>query len=78
MWNSLFWKDFAERAIFTALQTLLGIVTVDGFNLVNFDVAGALTLIGVAVLGVLVKSLAAAGIGGTVSPASLAPDDRGF
>lgn len=75
MYNLLFWKDFFERAVFTALQVLLGIVTADGFNYVNFNVESALVVIGVAVLGVLVKSLAAAKVSGTVSPASLAPVD---
>lgn len=78
MWNSLFWKDFAERAFFTALQTLLGIVTANGFDVVNFDVTGALVVIGVAVLGVLVKALAAKQVGGTISPASLAPTEGGI
>jgi len=78
MWNSLFWKDFAERAFFTALQVFLAIVTVDGFDLVSFDFTAAVTAIGVAVLGVLVKALAARQVGGTVSPASLAPDERGI
>jgi hypothetical protein len=78
MYNSLFWKDTLERVFFTALQTLLAILTVDGgLNLVNFDWQAGLATVGVASLGALVKALAAKGVGGTVSPASLASDDRG-
>jgi hypothetical protein len=77
MYNSLFWKDVAERAFFTALQVLLGIFTADGFDLLQVDLAAAATAVLVAVLAVVVKAGAAAHVSGTVSPASLAKDDRG-
>jgi hypothetical protein len=78
MYNSLFWKDTAERAFFTALQVVLGVLTADGFNLLSVDVQGVVVAVVVAVLTVVVKAGVAANVGGTVSPASLAKDDRGY
>ena len=78
MLTSLFWKDVAERVVATVAQVLLGIITASGFNLVSFDVAGVLTTVGVAALAVVLKALVAAQVGGTVSPASLAKDERGI
>jgi hypothetical protein len=78
MYNSLFWKDTAERAFFTALQVLLGIFTADGFDLLQVDLAAAATAVLVAVLAVVVKAGVAANVSDTVSPASLAKDDRGL
>lgn len=78
MWTSLFWKDVAERTVATVAQVLLGIITADGFNLVNFDVVGTLTVVGVAALAVLLKALIATQVTPTVSPASLAKDERGI
>lgn len=78
MWSSLFWKDLAERLVATAAQVLLGIVTADGFNLVSFDAVGVLTTVGVALIVVVLKALVAVRVSGTVSPASLAKDERGI
>ena len=77
MYNSLFWKDLAERLVATVAQVLLGIVTASGFNLLNFDVLSVLAVAGTAALVVVLKALVAANVGGTVSPASLAKDERG-
>lgn len=78
MWNSLFWKDVAERAFFTALQVILGLLTVDGFDLANIDFNAFALAVIVAVLAVVVKAGVASQVGSTVSPASLAKDDRGI
>jgi hypothetical protein len=78
MWTSLFWKDLAERMVATVAQVLLGILTASGFNVVSFDLVGTLTVVGVAAAVVVLKALIAANVSGTVSPASLAKDDRGF
>jgi len=78
IWTSAFWKDAAERAFFTALQVLLALLTVNGTNVANLDVGAIALAIGIAVLGVIVKAGVASQFGGTVSPASLAPDDRGL
>lgn len=78
MWTSLFWKDVVERIVATVAQVLLAVITADQFNLLNFDVASVLTMVGVAAAGVLLKSLVATQVGKTVSPASLAKDERGI
>lgn len=78
MWTSLFWKDAAERVIATVAQVLLGIITADGFNLVNFDVVATLTVVGTAALATVLKVILAASVSETVSPASLAKDERGI
>lgn len=78
MWNSLFWKDVLERVVATVAQVVLGIITADGFNLVSFDWKASATVIAVAAAGVILKALIAANISKTVSPASLAKDERGI
>jgi len=71
LFSSLFWKDFAERLIATLAQVALGLLTADGVGSVSAEVW--LTTLLVAGLAVFLKCLAAAGIDGTVSPASFAP-----
>lgn len=78
MWTSLFWKDLAERVIATVAQVVLGIITVQGFDIANFDWHTTVTLIVVAALGVVLKALVATQVSPTVSPASLAKDERGI
>lgn len=78
MWTALFWKDVAERAFFTALQVVLGLLTVDGFDLATVDVQAFVVAVVVAVLGVIVKAGIANQVNGTVSPASLAKDETGL
>lgn len=78
MWTALFWKDVAERAFFTALQVVLGLLTVDGFDLATVDLQAFAVAVAVAVLGVIVKAGIASGVNGTVSPASLAKDETGL
>lgn len=78
MWTSLFWKDAAERVIATVAQVILGIITVEGFNIATLDLGAAVTLVAVAAAGVILKALIAANVSKTVSPASLAKDERGI
>lgn len=78
MWTALFWKDVAERAFFTALQVVLGLLTVDGFDLATVDVQAFVVAVVVAVLGVVVKAGTANQVNGTVSPASMAKDETGL
>lgn len=79
IWNSLFWKDVAERSLSTAAQVVLGLLTADGFNLLNLDVNAVLVTVVVAVLIVVLKSFVANTLvtSRTVSPASLVTDSRG-
>ncbi len=76
MWDKLFWKDAVERSFFTALQVVLALLTVDGFDLATFDLQAGAVAVAVAVLGVLVKSAIAAGKTNSLSPASFAPVDK--
>jgi len=78
MFTSLFWKDLAERVIATVAQVVLGIMAVDGFDLASLDWHATLTLIGVTALGVVAKALVATQVRPTISPASLAKDERGI
>lgn len=78
MYSSLFWKDTFERLVATVAQVLIAILAADGFDLLQAD----WTAIGVSLLvaGVLVvlKALVAGSMSKTVSPASLAHDERGI
>lgn len=79
IWNSLFWKDVAERVIATVAQVLIALLSVDGLDLVNIDLTATLSTIAIAAALVVLKSLVANEfVGQTVSPASLAKDDRGI
>lgn len=78
MYDSLFWKDVLERMIATVAQVLIALFTADGFDLLNADFTAMAAAAGVAAILVVLKSLAATGIGHTVSPASLAKDKRGI
>lgn len=79
IWNSLFWKDVAERVIATVAQVLIALLSVDGLDLVNIDVTAVLSTIAISAALVVLKSLVANEfVGKTVSPASLAKDSRGI
>lgn len=78
MWTSLFWKDVVERVIATVAQVLIGVFTAEGFNLLSADFTAVAVVTATAAILVVLKAVAAANISGTVSPASLAKDDRGY
>lgn len=78
MWNSLFWKDVVERVVATVAQVLIALLTADGFDLLQADFAAIGVSVLVAAVLVVLKSLVAANLTSTVSPASLAPDERGL
>lgn len=78
MYSGLFWKDVFERVVATVAQVLIALLTVDGFNLLNADfLAMGVAALTAAILVVL-KSVVAANVNSTVSPASLAKDERGI
>jgi len=77
MYNSLFWKDVFERALATIAQVLIGLFTADGFDLLNADFTAMAVAAATAAILVVLKSIVAANMGRTVSPASLAKDSRG-
>lgn len=72
MWTKLFWKDTAERVVSTAAQAAIGLLTVDGFDVANFDLETGAAVVGVAALVSFLKALVADRfVGDAVSPASL-------
>lgn len=82
MFTSLFWKDTAERAIKTFAQALLALfIVAPNTPLLAFDWPSALGLAGTAVVISFLTSVVSAGVTKnkrTVSPASVAPDERGI
>jgi len=79
IWNSFFWKDVAERVVATVAQVLIALLSVDGLNLLSIDLTAVLSTIAISAALVVLKALVANEfVGGTVSPASLAKDDRGI
>jgi hypothetical protein len=73
MFTKLFWKDTVERVVSTAAQAGIALLTVDGFDVANFDVESGLAVVGVAALVSFLKALVAGKVtDSTVSPASLA------
>lgn len=74
MWTKNFWKQAAERALKSSAQGLLGMWTLDGFNVLNADLplAGGVAL-GAAVLSVL-TSIVTAGIGEPADPSAVHKD----
>lgn len=79
IWTGLFWKDLAERLIATLAQVALGVVSASAFTPLGFDWTGFLITLVVAGAAVVLKALAAnAWVSNTVSPASLAHDERGL
>jgi uncharacterized membrane protein len=78
MFTALFWKDAAERVLATMAQTLLALLTADGFDVLQADFNTLLVTVVVAGVLSLLKALVAGSVvNPSVSPASLAPDDRG-
>lgn len=79
IWSGLFWKDTAERVIATIAQVLIAVLSVDGLDLIALDWTAALTTVVVAGALSLLKAIVANAVtGNSVSPASLAPSDRGL
>ena len=78
IWNSLFWKDTVERVIATVAQVLITILSVDGLNLVNFDLEAGVVSCAIAGALVILKAIAANAVtDSSVSPASFATADGG-
>lgn len=73
IWTSAFWKDVSERAFFTAAETALALITVDGFTPANFDFGHGATVVAVATVAAVLKGIVAnKTVDDTISPASLA------
>ena len=71
MWTSNFWRQAAERAVKSAAQALIGMWTLDGFNVLHahWDLAFGIAA-GAAVLSVL-TSIVTSGIGEPGDPSAV-------
>lgn len=79
MFTKLFWKDAAERVIVTFAEALLALFLVaPQTSFLTFDWPSALGLAGTAAIISLLKAVVAGRVKKTVSPASLATDERGI
>jgi hypothetical protein len=74
MFTGTFWKQAAERAAKSAAQALIGLWTLDGFNVLqaDFPLAGGVAG-GAFVLSVL-TSIVTAGVGEPESPSAVTVD----
>lgn len=64
MYSKQFWKATAERVISTAAQALLALLVVDGFNIADLAGAATWSVVGLAALASVLKSvIAGAGSG---------------
>lgn len=77
MYTGIFWKDVFERVVSTLAQVLIALLTADGFDLLQADFTAIAVSLAVAGALVVLKSLVAAKVSNTVSPASFAKDDNG-
>lgn len=81
LFNKLFWKDAAERAVKTFVQAVLAVIGVAATTpITGFDWPTILLTGLTAAVISLLTSLASAGVTGgdtSVSPASAVTDDRG-
>lgn len=55
IWTWLFWKGAFERVLFTAVEVLLALMTVDGFSPVEFTTPTLWSVVGMAALAALLK-----------------------
>lgn len=80
MWTVIFWKDVAERTIWTFAQALLAFLVI-GVPITGIDWAAALSISATAAAAAFLKGIVTAYATrnvATVSPASTAPDNRGI
>lgn len=72
-----FWKDAAERAISTAAQTAIALLSIDGLGLLDVDWAQTGSAAGLAALVSVLKSLVASRSGdGSASLVTTSPDAK--
>jgi len=74
MFTTSFWKQAAERAIKSAAQGLIGMWTLDGFNVLTVDVKLAAGIAGGAAVLSLLSSIVTSGVGEPNSPSAVRKD----
>jgi hypothetical protein len=69
MWTPRFWKDAVERALKTFAQTLIALLGVGGFGIIDAPWFSSLSVAGLAALLSVLSSVASATVGeqGTAS-----------
>jgi len=74
IFSALFWRDAAERAIATAAQSAVALLSVDGLGLVEVDWTTTASVSGLAALVSVLKSVVASRSGdGSASLVSASP-----
>ena len=77
MWTTRFWKDALERALKTFAQTLIALLGVGGFGIIDAPWFSSLSVAGLAALLSALSSVASATVGdqrtASLVPASLVP-----
>lgn len=71
MWTKNFWKQAAERAVKSAAQALIGMWTLDGFNVLHADFPLAAGIAGGAAVLSLLTSIVTSGIGEANDPSAV-------
>jgi hypothetical protein len=71
MWTKNFWKQAAERAVKSAAQALIGMWTLDGFNVLQADFPLAAGIAGGAAVLSLLSSIVTSGIGEANDPSAV-------
>jgi hypothetical protein len=63
IYTPVFWKDAAERAVSTAAQAAIGVLTAGSIGLVEVDWAATGSIAGLAAVVSVLKSIVASGVG---------------
>ena len=63
IYTPVFWKDAAERAVYTAAQAAIGVLTAGSIGLVDVDWAATGSIAGLAAVVSVLKSIVASGVG---------------
>ena len=75
MFTWLFWRDALERAIRTAAQALIGVLTADATGLLDVDPVAAASAAGLAAVLSLLTSIVGVGVGAPGTAGLLPPKD---
>jgi hypothetical protein len=71
MFTKTFWKQALERAIKTAAQAAIALLTVNGTGVLDVDWAALASISGLAAIASVLTSLVTAGVGEKDSPSAV-------